>query len=101
MSMRGPHRPLKKQKPTYSRFGNFFAISLIVFSFIVVPIKLFADSSPLAALVFGALATALVVVIAIAFLVPVTPREAATYKVRRPMELDPTTFDPTKDGVSW
>ena len=99
--MRGPHRLLKPVKPTYSRFGNFFAISLIVFCFIVVPIKLLADASPLAALAFMALTGGFVLVVAICFIVPVTPREAVTVKTRRPMDLDPTTFDPTKDGVSW
>jgi hypothetical protein len=99
--MRGPHRLLKPIKPTYSRFGNFFAISLIVFAFVVVPIKLAADASPLAALIFTVLAGLFVLVVAVCFIVPVTPREATTFKTRRPMELDPTTFDPTKDGVSW
>ncbi len=99
--MRGPHRLLKPIKPAYSRFGNFFAISLIVFCFVVVPIKLYADASPLAALIYTVLTGVFVLVVAVAFIVPVTQREAATFKTRRPMELDPTTFDPTKDGVSW
>lgn len=91
----------KKIKPIYSRFGTFVAISMAVYVFVVVPIKLLADSSPTAAIAFGVLSGILLVTVVGAFLIPVKQREAAKYTVRRPMELDPTTFDPTKDGVSW
>ncbi len=91
----------KKVKPTYSRFGTFVAISLAVYAFVVVPIKLLVDSSPAAAIAFGVFAGIFVVTVISAFVIPVKQREAAKYTVRRPMELDPSTFDSTKDGVSW
>lgn len=101
MTQRGPHRPLKAPKRAYSRFGTFIALSLVTFCFIVVPIKLLADSSPMAAVFYGIFAAILLITVVIAFKVPVVQREHATYTARPPMDLDPTAFDPKKDGVSW
>ena len=101
MSMRPPQRSFKKVRPTYSRFGTFIVISLFVFSFIVVPIKLLADESWKSAVAYVGLGGIFLVIVAAAFLVPVTQREQATYTVRPPMELDPLKFDPTRDGLPW
>jgi carbon starvation protein CstA len=101
MTQHSPQRQLGRPKRTYSRFGTFIAISLVVYVFVVVPIKLMADSSPTAALFFGIFAAIFLVTLILAFTVPVTQREAATYKVRPPMDIDPDTFDSTRDGVSW
>ena len=101
MTQHGPQRQLGRPKRTYSRLGTFIAISLVVYVFVVVPIKLMADSSPTAALFFGIFAAIFLTTLILAFTVPVTQREAATYKVSPPMDIDPATFDPTRDGVSW
>jgi hypothetical protein len=101
MTQRGPQRQFNQPKRAYSRFGTFIAISLVVYVFVVVPIKLIADSSPTAALFFGIFAAIFLTTLILAFTVPVTQREAATYKVRKPMDIDPDKFDSTRDGVSW
>ncbi|HYF61908.1 MAG TPA: hypothetical protein VD886_03790 [Herpetosiphonaceae bacterium] len=101
MTQHGPQRQFNQPKRAYSRFGTFIAISLAVYVFVVVPIKLMADSSPTAAVFFGVFAAIFLVTVILAFAVPVTQREAETFTVRPPMDIDPKTFDPTKDGVSW
>lgn len=94
-------RPLKKTKPAYSRIGTFLVISLAVFVYIVVGIRLFGDESLVAAIVYYGLGLMGLAIVVGAFMVPVTQREHAEYKSRAPMDLDPQTFDSTSDGVPW
>lgn len=100
MAQHENHAPEPKAK--YSPVGTFIFISLFVFAFIVVPIKMFANASPKAGWVLLILGTILLISIIAAFVAPVKKRnERIEYAVRPPMELDPNTFDATKDGVSW
>lgn len=101
MSTHSTRKSWKKTKPTYSRLGTFVAISLCMFAFIVVGVKLFADQSPLSAVIYFALGLLFIAIVAAACLVPVTQRERADYTARPPMELDPLNFDPTRDGLPW
>ncbi len=101
MNPRHTRRLLKPKRPTYSRLGTVFIISLAVFCFLVVSIKLFDDDSGKSALLYLAMGGFFFLVVAAAFLMPVTPRERAAYTVRKPMDLDLTNFDPTKKGLPW
>ncbi len=101
MSNRPHRRSLNDRGPSYSRIGTFLAISLAVFCFVVVPIKLAADASPYAAAVFFGLECVLALTIFFAFKAPVTQRERVQEKMQAPMELDASAYNPTKDGVPW
>ncbi|HEY1012875.1 MAG TPA: hypothetical protein VGE07_09250 [Herpetosiphonaceae bacterium] len=101
MSTHSTRKSWKKPERAYSRLGTFVAISLCMFAFVVVGIKLLADQSPVSAIAYYGLGLLFVVIVAAAFMVPVTQRERAEIKARPPMELDPLNFDPTRDGLPW
>lgn len=94
------NKPLTNKR-SYSIIGTLFVLLLAVLSFIVVPMKLFADDSPAGALAFLAIMLGLVVTIIASVLAPLKQQEYTDFAVRPPMELDLETFDAKKDGVSW
>ena len=86
---------------SYSRIGTALVIVLALFLFAVVPAKMFMDGSPVAGWLLLGLGFVLILLITLALTLPVKQREGGTYIARAATDLDPKTFDPTKDGLPW
>ena len=95
------HQSTPKRVRPYSRIGTAIVIAMSIFVFVVVPIKMFMDSSPVAGWLLLVLGGVFALLATLALTLPVKQREGGVYTARAATDTDPKTFHPTKDGLPW